>query len=148
MRRVQLRGGARRPYARRTLGWGSAGAMSGPPQTNNRQCSRPAPNQAWRPRAPHSRRWALLIGLGSDVGVLHLAPIGLVLADEEGLERRHDLLVQGALLVRLHVGQAIPQAHGKPGILVSGLLRQPPAPQSFDVLALGHDIRSIRALEL
>src|SRR6266404_7951314 len=63
MRRVQLRGGARRPYARRTLGWGSAGAMSGPPQRNNRRCGRLAANQAWRPRAPHSGRWALIVAL-------------------------------------------------------------------------------------
>src|SRR6266404_3734419 len=78
MRRVQLRGGARRPYARRTLGWGSAGAMSGPPQTNNRQCSRPAPNQAWRPRAPHSRRWALILALVLLDGVDHRCVVGVI----------------------------------------------------------------------
>src|SRR5258706_13505499 len=66
MRRVQLRGGARRPCARRTSCWGSAGAISGPPQMNDRQPDEIAPGEALRPGAPHSRRWALIVALARE----------------------------------------------------------------------------------
>src|SRR5438128_576598 len=60
-----------------------------------------------------------------NIGVFHVAAIGLVLTDEERLERSHDLPVERALFVSLHVRRVVPQAHGEAGVLVACILGQP-----------------------
>src|SRR5262249_44170448 len=82
------------------------------------------------------------------VRVLHLAAVGFVIADEERLERRHDLPIERALLVGLHVGEVVPQAHGEAGVLVLRILSEPAPPQALDVLALDDHVRPIRPLEV
>src|SRR5262245_52011800 len=84
---------------------------------------------------------------GDHVRVLHLAAISLVFAHEERLERRHDLLVQLALLIGLHVGRVVPQADREAGILVLRILDKQATAEPLDCLALD-DVRSIGALEL
>ena len=62
MRRVQLRGGARWPHARRTRVGGVRGHVWAP-QTKVRRPDRLARYVARRSRAPYLRRWALIIAL-------------------------------------------------------------------------------------
>src|SRR5262245_56326052 len=101
-----------------------------------------------RRRKPRRLRTVAAGRLGADVGVLHVAAIGLVVTHEERLERRHDLSVERALLVGLHVRLAVPQAHREAGVLVPGVLREPAAAKPLEPLALGEDVRAIGALEL
>src|SRR5207249_2388642 len=55
--------------------------------------------------------------------VLDVTAIGLVVTDEKGLERGRELLsIEGALLIGLHICGALPETHGKPGILVGRIL--------------------------
>src|SRR6202162_121450 len=65
MRRVQLRGGARWPHARRTRVGGVRGHVWAP-QTKIRRFDNLARGVARRSRAPYLRRWALLIALAGD----------------------------------------------------------------------------------
>src|SRR5260370_39405994 len=46
---------------------GMAGAISGPPQMNDRRPDEIAPDEAWQARAPHSRRWAFFSSLLADL---------------------------------------------------------------------------------
>src|SRR4029077_8695439 len=62
-----MRGGARRSHAKCTCSWGSAGAISGPPQMNDRRPDEIAPDEAWQARAAHSRRWAFFSSLLADL---------------------------------------------------------------------------------
>src|SRR5262245_11850467 len=81
--------------------------------------------------------------------VLHLGAVGLVVADEEGLQSRRDILpIEVALLVRLHLGGALPEAHGEAGVLVLRVLEQPSSTQALDLPALGGHGGVIRLLEL
>ena len=57
-----MRGGARRSHARRAP-WGECGGHVWAPADDHRRCSRLAPDQAWRPRAPHSRTWPFFSSL-------------------------------------------------------------------------------------
>jgi hypothetical protein len=65
MRRVQLRGGARWPHARRTQGGRAAagGEASGYGSPGERERAA----LSARSRAPYLRRWALIIALGIEV---------------------------------------------------------------------------------
>src|SRR6185369_169020 len=62
MRRVQMRGGARRPHARRTRVGGVQGHVWAP-QTKVRRFDNLARCVARRSRAPYLRRWALILAL-------------------------------------------------------------------------------------
>src|SRR5207249_6469992 len=84
----------------------------------------------------------------ADVGVLHVAAIRLVLTDEERLERSHDLPVERALLVGLHVSGVVPQAHRESRILVRLVLGQPAAAQPLEALAFGEDGLPVGAFEV
>src|SRR5262249_53925519 len=101
-----------------------------------------------RRRKPRRLRTVAAGRLGADVGVLHVAAIGLVVTHEERLERRHDLAVERALLVGLHVRLAVPQTHREAGVLVPGVLREPATAKPLESLALGEDVRAIGVLEL
>src|SRR6516162_8096313 len=83
---------------------------------------------------------------GEHIPAPHLAAMRLVFAHEEWLELSHELFVQLAFLVGLHVGQVFPQAHGEAGILVSRILDEQATVEPLDRLTL--DVRSIGALEL
>src|SRR5262249_5410575 len=85
--------------------------------------------------------------LGDHIRVLHLAAIRLVLAHEERLEQSGELFEQVALLVALHVGQVVPQAHREAGILVARILDEQATAEPLDCLAVD-DVLSIGALEL
>src|SRR5262245_41477727 len=109
----------------------------------------------WRSGGPSSREseppsvtfaGAAAAGL---LRVFHLGAIGLVVADEERLERRRDVRpVEVALLVRLHLGRALPQAHRKARVLVLPVLEQPAPAQTLDLPSFGGHRGAIRLLEL
>src|SRR5262249_35728333 len=81
--------------------------------------------------------------------VFDLATVRLVVPDEKWLEGGRELLaVQAALLVRLPIGRGFPQAPPEPGVLVLGVLPQPPSTQTFDVAALGDHRRVVGFFEL
>src|SRR5437870_13047104 len=96
---------------------------------------------------PHIAR-----GQGTGVSLLHvldLGAIGLVVADEERLQRRRELVaVEVALLVCLHVGGALPQTHREARVLVLRVLEQPAPAQPFDLAALDRHRLPIRLLEV
>src|SRR5437867_5438372 len=86
--------------------------------------------------------------LRADVGELHVAAIGSVLPDEERLERGHDLPVERALFVGLHVRRVVPETYREPRILVFRILGEPPTAQSFEALALREYVLPVSTLEL
>src|SRR4029453_7486899 len=59
LKKVQMRGGARRPHARRSLVRGVRGHVWAP-QTKVRRSDNLARYVARRPRAPYLRRWAFI----------------------------------------------------------------------------------------
>ena len=73
-----------------------------------------------------------------------MTPPGEKVAHElvKRLEQNYELFVQLALLVGLHVGQVVPQAHREAGILVSRILDEQATAEPLDRLALD-DVRSI-----
>src|SRR5205823_2776533 len=62
--------------------------------------------------------------------------------------RRELVAVELALLVRLHVGGALPQTHREARVLVLRVLEQPAPAQPFDLAALGRHRLPIRLLEV
>src|SRR6185503_7870514 len=62
LKKVQMRGGARQPHARRTLVREVRGHVWAP-QTKVRPSDNLARYVARRPRAPYLRRWALIVAL-------------------------------------------------------------------------------------
>ena len=79
MRRVQLRGGARWPHARRTRVGGVRGHVWAP-QTKVRRPDCLARYVARRSRAPYLRRWALLIALARRVDEVPEVPARATIA--------------------------------------------------------------------
>jgi len=74
-------------------------------------------------------------------------PSNLVLAHEQRRELSHYLLVQHALLIGLHIGQVVPQAHPEAGIRGSRILDEQATAEPLARLALD-DVPSIGAIDL
>src|SRR5205814_6741557 len=109
----------------------------------------PSAARAAVPAVTKSRRFIGCSPTAVLLHVLHVAVISLVVTDEERLKRGGELLfVEVALLVRLYVRRAFPQAHREPGVLVIRVLHQPPPPQPLDLTPLRGHRGLIRFLEL
>src|SRR5262249_2618442 len=104
----------------------------------------PSPRTAAGRHRGHDRRVRVV-----SLHVLHLGAVGLVVTDEERLQRRREFLpIEVALLVRLHIGRAVPEAHGEARVFVLRVLEQPPPAQPFEVVSFRGYRGAIGLLEL